>query len=90
MRVTLPLSDRVPEQDDWRSAAACKDMDAREFDDGGTDDAHAACEGCDVVAECSADLFRGRPFGVYRAGRYWPEKGISEARAEAEATRAAR
>lgn len=60
---------------DWRSSAACRDMDPRDFDDGGNAAARDACKNrCLVVKECRADCFRERPRGVYRAGRYWPEK----------------
>jgi hypothetical protein len=73
VRVSVSLSDR--EHDDWRDSAACRDMDPRDFDDGGTPSAWQACKTtCQVVKECRADCFKARPRGVYRAGRYWPEK----------------
>jgi hypothetical protein len=50
-------------------------MDPHDFDDGGTPSAWEACKTtCQVAKECRADCFQAKPRGVYRAGRYWPEK----------------
>jgi transposase-like protein len=57
-------------------------MDPRDFDDQGTPRAWMACDACLVRRECRADCFRERPFGVYRAGRRWPELGKSDDVAE--------
>lgn len=76
MRVSVSLSDRGG--DDWRDRGKCLELDAREFDDKGSAEAHDACRRCDVKTECRADCFQPKPHGVYRAGRYWPEKTIPD------------
>jgi DNA-binding CsgD family transcriptional regulator len=84
MRVTVSLSDR-PTDDDWRHSAACRQMDPRDFDEGGTIAAREACnDQCVVKAECLADCFRAKPYDIYRAGRYWPDVTGSRGAAKVE------
>jgi hypothetical protein len=50
-------------------------MDPRDFDDSGTPVAWEACrERCPVSRQCRQAAREEKPRGVYRAGRYWPEK----------------
>jgi len=65
-RRTTPMPDLLQVvKEGWRDNAACIGMEPSLFDDGGTDEARAACRSCPVINECFTNAVANDEIGMW-------------------------